>query len=58
MARKNYTTEQIIVKLRQIEVLCGQGKTVAEAARQSDITEQTYYRWRKEYGAYHACRRK
>jgi transposase-like protein len=51
MARKNYTTEQIIVKLRQIEVLCGQGKSVAEAARQSDITEQTYYRWRKEYGA-------
>jgi transposase-like protein len=50
MARKNYTAEQIIVKLRTIEVLCGQGKTVAEAVRQEEITEQTYYRWRKQYG--------
>jgi len=50
MARKNYTTEQIIVKLRQIEVLCSQGKTVAEAVKQGGITEMTYYRWRKEYG--------
>lgn len=47
MARKNYTTEQIIVKLREIEILCGQGKTIAEAARQAEITEQTYYRLRK-----------
>ena len=51
MARKNYTVEQIIVKLRKIEVLCGQGRTIAEAVRQEDITEQTYYRWRKQYGA-------
>jgi transposase-like protein len=50
MARKNYTVEQIIIKLREIEVLCGQGNTIAEAARQSEISEQTYYRWRKEYG--------
>ena len=50
MGKKNYTTEQIIVKLREIEVLCSQGKTISEAARQSEITEQTYYRWRKEYG--------
>ena len=50
MARKNYTTEQIIVKLREIEVLCGQGRTIAEAARQAEITEQTYYRWRNAYG--------
>lgn len=50
MARKNYTAEQIIMKLREVEVLCGQGKTIAEAARQAEITEQTYYRWRKEYG--------
>ncbi len=50
MARKNYTVEQIIVKLREIEVLCGQGKTIAEAARQAEIPQQTYYRWRKEYG--------
>ena len=50
MAKKNYTTEQIIIKPREIEVLCGQGKTIAEAVRQAEITEQTYYRWRKEYG--------
>ena len=51
MGKMRYTTEQIIVKLREIEVLCGQGKTIAEAARQAGITEQTYYRWRKEYGS-------
>jgi len=51
MARKNFTVEQIIIKLRTIEVLCGQGRTIAEAVRQEDITEQTYYRWRKQYGA-------
>ena len=50
MPRKNFTTEQIIIKLREIEILCAQGKTIGEAARQSEITEQTYYRWRKEYG--------
>jgi transposase-like protein len=50
VAARRYTTEQIIVKLREIEVLCGQGKTVKEAVRQAEITEQTYYRWRKEYG--------
>ena len=50
MARKKYTIEQIIVKLREVEVLCAQGKTIAEAVRQEEIPEQTYYRWRKEYG--------
>lgn len=50
MGKARYTTEQIIVKLREIELFCGQGKTIAEAARQAGITEQTYYRWRKEYG--------
>lgn len=50
MSKKQYTAEQIIVKLRKIEVLCGQGQTVAEAVRQAEITEQTYYRWRKQYG--------
>ena len=50
MPRKAFTVEQIIIKLREIEVLCGQGKTIAEAVRHSDITEQTYYRWRKQYG--------
>jgi hypothetical protein len=44
MAKKRYTPEQIIVKLRKIEVLCGQGKTIAESVRQEEITEQTYYR--------------
>jgi transposase-like protein len=50
MARRNYTTEQIIVKLREIELFCGQGKSIAEACRQAETSEQTYYRWRKEYG--------
>lgn len=44
-----FTAEQIIVHLREVEVLCRQGKTVAEAARQIGVTEQTYYRWRKQY---------
>ena len=50
MAKKNYTAEQIIIKLRKIEVLCNQGKTIEEASRQEEITQQTYYRWRKQYG--------
>ena len=50
MGKKNFTTEQIIIKLREIEVLCGQGKTIAEAVRQAEISEQTYYRWRQVYG--------
>jgi transposase-like protein len=50
MGKKNYTVEQIIVKLREVELLCSQGKTAAEAVRQAGISEQTYYRWRKEYG--------
>ena len=50
MSKKKYTAEQIIVHLREVEVLCGQGKTIGEAARQIGVTEQTYYRWRKQYG--------
>ena len=50
MPRKSYTAEQIIAKLRQIEVLVAQGKSVAIACKESGISEQTYYRWRKEYG--------
>lgn len=50
MGKKNFTIEQIIIKLREIEVLCGQGKTISEAVRQAEISEQTYYRWRKVYG--------
>jgi len=50
MGKVNYTTEQIIVKLREVEVLCSQGKTIGEAVRQIRVSEQTYYRWRKKYG--------
>lgn len=50
MSKKTYTAEQIIVHLREVEVLCSQGKTVAEEARQIGVAEQTYYRWRKQYG--------
>jgi len=50
MARKRYTPEQIIRKLREAEVFIAEGMTAAEAARQIGVSEQTYYRWRKEYG--------
>jgi len=50
MARKNYTTEQIIVILRKVEVLCAQGSTAEAAARKCEIPVTTYYRWRKQYG--------
>ena len=50
MAKKSFTVEQSIIKLRQIEIQCSQGKNIAEAVRQAEITEQTYYRWRKIYG--------
>jgi putative transposase len=48
--RKVFTPEQIIMKLREAEVLLAQKKTVAEICRVLEISEQTYYRWRKEYG--------
>ena len=50
MGKVNFTTEQIIVKLREVEVLCSQGRTIGEAVRQIGVSEQTYYRWRKRYG--------
>ena len=50
MPRKRYTPEQIINSLREAEVLMSQGSTAGQAARHMGITEQTYYRWRKEYG--------
>jgi len=50
MVRKAFKPEQIINKLREAEVLLSQGSTVGEASRKLGITEQTYYRWRKEYG--------
>ena len=50
MARQRFTPEQIIAKLREVEVLVGRGATVVEACRQIGVTEQTLYRWRREYG--------
>jgi transposase-like protein len=50
MVRKGYTPEQIIGKLREAEILLNQGTTVGEASRGIGVTEQTYYRWRREYG--------
>ena len=50
MAGKREKPEDIILKLRQVEGLQGQGKSVADAVRQIGVTVQTYYRWRKEYG--------
>jgi transposase-like protein len=50
MVRKSFKPEQIINKLREAEVLLSQGSTVDEASRKLGVTEQTYYRWRKEYG--------
>ena len=50
MVRRAYSPEQIINKLREVEVLISQGATAGEAARKVGITEQTYYRWRREYG--------
>lgn len=48
--RRRYSAEQIVTKLREAEVLLSQGKTVAEACKLLEISEQTYYRWRREYG--------
>jgi len=50
MAGRKHSAEQIIAILRQIEVALGNGKANPQACREAGITEQTYYRWRKEYG--------
>ena len=50
MGRKHYKAEQIIGMLREAEVLQSQGMKIGEISRKLGITEQTYYRWRKEYG--------
>lgn len=50
MAGRRDKPEEIVLKLRQVEVLQGQGSSVADAVRQIGVTQQTYYRWRKEYG--------
>ena len=50
MGRKRHKPEEIVTKLRQVDVLTTQGQTVAEAIRSIGVTEVTYYRWRQEYG--------
>jgi putative transposase len=48
--KRTHTPEEIVAKLRQVEVLTAQGKQVAEAVRAIGVTDQTYYRWRAEFG--------
>jgi len=50
MPSKRHSAEEIVTKLRQVDVLSSQGKSVAEAIRSIGVTEVTYYRWRSEYG--------
>ena len=50
MPRKRHQPEEIVAKLRQVEVLTSQGQSVADAVRSIGVTEVTYYRWRQEYG--------
>lgn len=50
MSKKGFAPEQVINKLREVEVLVSQGATIGQASRKIGVTEQTYYRWRKEYG--------
>ncbi|MBB5709686.1 transposase-like protein [Sphingomonas xinjiangensis] len=50
MPAKKHKPEEIIGKLREVEIVLGQGGTTAEACRRIGVSEQTYYRWRKEYG--------
>ena len=50
MARKKYTAEQIITKLREAEIELAKGQTTSQVSKKLGISDQTYYRWRKEYG--------
>ncbi len=50
MPRKRHYPEEIVAKLRQVDVLTSQGQSVADAIRSIGVTEVTYYRWRQEYG--------
>ena len=50
MKGRRHTPEQIVRKLREVERLLGEGQTIAEAAKQVEISEQTYHRWRNQYG--------
>ena len=58
MPRRRFTPEQIIQHLREAEVLLSQDKTIAQACKAIGVTEQTYYRWRKEYGGVRTDRAK
>ena len=53
MPKRNFSAEQIINKLREVELEVGRGTTLQEAVRKIEVTEQTYYRWRKVYGTMH-----
>ena len=48
--KKRYTGPQVVAKLRQADVLIGQGKSIPEVCREIEVSEQTYYRWRQKYG--------
>ena len=50
MAKKGYTPEQIITKLREAEVMLSQGATISVVSKKIGVSDYTYYRWRKEYG--------
>ena len=50
MPRKHHKPEEIVAKLRQVDVLTSQGRSVADAVREIGVTEVTYYRWRQEFG--------
>jgi len=50
MSRKRFRPEEIVNKLREADVLLSQGKTIAQACKQIGVADQTYYRWRREYG--------
>jgi putative transposase len=50
MPKKRYTPEEVVAKLRQVDVLVSQGHNIADAIRQIGVSEVTYYRWRQEYG--------
>lgn len=50
MPKKRYNAEEIIHKLREVDVLLSQGKSVSQACKQIGVSDQTYYRWRKSYG--------
>ena len=58
MAKKRFHQEEIITKLREADILISQGKPIAETIKQLDVSEVTYYRWRKEYGGMGASQMK